>query len=264
MQLNLPWMLATCHWGILTHFGWNNEWHLIHSSSGIPVTPGNLKNFVNHFCKIESLSPGQNGEQGVKLDTTGRMVLDGGCEDVFLTLACWWWTGFDVGAGRPEVTGDILEPGTTGRMETPEGRDGILAVLEVLVVCGLEAGGLCLPTGGWSLLSITVYFWSVLAEKERVVPILTYKRSFEIFLELKSSLTNLYGNISWNIEKNRVASSWRPDKYGNLVCQRFTVCHLNKILVIIQTCITRVLAHVDFTCCPLDVLDTGGPDDTEL
>ena len=57
------------------------------------------------------------------------------------------------------------------------------------------------------MLSITVYFWSVLAEKERVVPILTYKRSFEIFLELEPSLTNLHGNISWNIEKNRVASS---------------------------------------------------------
>ena len=48
-------------------------------------------------------------------------------------------------------------------IETPEGREGILAV----------AGGLCLPTGGCSLLSITVYFWSVLAENERVVPTLT-------------------------------------------------------------------------------------------
>ena len=86
------------------------------------------------------------------------MVLEGGCEAVFLILA-------GAGAGRPEVTGDeILEPGTTGRMETPEGREGILAV---------EAGGLCLPTGGCSLLSITVYFWSVLAENERVVPTLT-------------------------------------------------------------------------------------------
>ena len=48
-----------------------------------------------------------------------------------------------------------------------------------MLVCawGLDwedwAGGLCFPTGGWSLLSMTVYFWSVLAEKERVVPTLT-------------------------------------------------------------------------------------------
>lgn len=165
---------------------------MIHSSSGIPVTPG------------------QKGEQGVKLDTTGRMVLEGGCEAVFLILA-------GAGAGRPEVTGDeILEPGTTGRMETPEGREGILAV---------EAGGLCLPTGGCSLLSITVYFWSVLAENERVVPTLTLMATF----------------------------------LGTL---RRTALPPAEGLTSIDTWSVKGLLFA--TCWPLDVFDTGGPDDTEL
>ena len=38
--------------------------------------------------------------------------------------------------------------------------------------------GLCFPTGGWSLLSMTVYFWSVLAEKESVVPVFTLSATF--------------------------------------------------------------------------------------
>ena len=47
MHLNELRMEATFHWGMLTHLGWKIEWHWVHSSSGIPVTPG------------------QKGEQGV-------------------------------------------------------------------------------------------------------------------------------------------------------------------------------------------------------
>ena len=95
---------------------------------------------------------------------------------MMLTFCLWLWRE---GAGRPEVTGEgrVPAPGFTGRIETPEGREG--SCLPELAM-GLEAGteglgaeGLCFPTGGCSLLSITVYFWSVLAEKERVVPTLT-------------------------------------------------------------------------------------------
>ena len=102
--------------------------------------------------------------------TSGREVRAGGGVG-FLMLA-----GRGGGAGRPEGTGEARgpAPGATGRMETPEGSEGSLAVL-VLVLAGAGAGGLCLPTGGWSLLSITVYFWSVLAEKDRVVPTLTLR-----------------------------------------------------------------------------------------
>ena len=53
-------MLATCQEGIPTHLGWNSEWHWVHSNSGIPVTPG------------------QKGEQGVKLNMSCLGWL-GGC-----------------------------------------------------------------------------------------------------------------------------------------------------------------------------------------
>jgi len=84
---------------MLTHLGWKREWHWVHSSSGIPDTPG------------------QKGEQGAKLERSGA-GLD-------------WWE--DLAAGLPAVTGDCLEPGVTGRIETPEGRCGILFLFCVLV-----------------------------------------------------------------------------------------------------------------------------------
>lgn len=71
---------------MLTHLGWKREWHWVHSSSGIPDTPG------------------QKGEQGAKLERSGA-GLD-------------WWE--DLAAGLPAVTGDCLEPGVTGRIETPD------------------------------------------------------------------------------------------------------------------------------------------------
>ena len=40
--------------------------------------------------------------------------------------------------------------------------------------CLLGVAGFCLPTGGCILLSITVYFWSLLAEKDKVVPTFTF------------------------------------------------------------------------------------------
>lgn len=138
--------------------------------------------------------PGQNGEQGVKFVKSGlcaRGVCWGAGLGLMLTFCLWTWTLAappelrEEGAGRPEVTGEGREPapGATGLMETPEGREGSCCFPAPDVACcwglglvgteGLEPVGLCFPTGGCSLLSITVYFWSVLAEKERVVPTLT-------------------------------------------------------------------------------------------
>ena len=44
-------------WGIPTHTGWKREWQDEHSNSGIPVTPG------------------QNGEQGLKFETEGPLKI---------------------------------------------------------------------------------------------------------------------------------------------------------------------------------------------
>ena len=59
----------------------------MHSSSGMPDTPG------------------QKGEQGVKVERSGG---GGGGPD-----------GFALATGRPAVTGDCLLPGVTGRIDTP-------------------------------------------------------------------------------------------------------------------------------------------------
>ena len=59
----------------------------MHSSSGIPDTPG------------------QKGEQGVKMERSGGGGGPAG--------------GFALATGRPAVTGDCLLPGVTGRIDTP-------------------------------------------------------------------------------------------------------------------------------------------------
>ena len=87
LHLNEFCIVATFHWGMLTHLGWKREWHWVHSSSGIPETPG------------------QKGEQGVKVERSGGG--GGGTE------------GFALATGRPAVTGDCLLPGVTGRIDTP-------------------------------------------------------------------------------------------------------------------------------------------------
>ena len=87
MHLNEFCIVATFHCGMLTHLGWKREWQLVHSSSGIPETPG------------------QKGEQGVKEERSGGGA--GGAE------------GFALATGRPAVTGDCLLPGVTGRIDTP-------------------------------------------------------------------------------------------------------------------------------------------------
>ena len=133
--------------------------------------------------------PGQNGEQGVKFVKSGlcaRGVCWGAAGLGLMLTFCLWTLAAppelrEEGAGRPDVTGEGRDPapGATGRMETPEGREGSCCLPEdweglgLVGTEGLEPAGLCFPTGGCSLLSITVYFWSVLAEKERVVPTLT-------------------------------------------------------------------------------------------
>ena len=85
-------MDATCQAGMLTHLGWNREWHWVHSSSGIP------------------LAPGQNGEQGVKLNMSGA-----GARGVARCNGG--------GAGRPAATGlgRVCE-GLTGLQKLSEER----------------------------------------------------------------------------------------------------------------------------------------------
>ena len=82
--------MATFHWGMLTHLGWKREWQWVHSSSGIPDTPG------------------QKGEQGVKAERSG-----GGAEGAEGA------EGLALLTGRPAVTGDCRLPGVTGRIDTP-------------------------------------------------------------------------------------------------------------------------------------------------
>ena len=58
-----------------------------------------------------------------------------------------------------------------GRILTPDGSDGMVCIAGFRSCLG--GGGRPLPTGGCILLSMTVYFCSLLAENERVVPIFT-------------------------------------------------------------------------------------------
>lgn len=121
--------------------------------------------------------PGQNGEQGVKFVKSGLWAARGVCWGAGLGLMltfCLWTLAAtppelrEEGAGRPEVTGEGRDPapGATGRMETPEGSEGSCCLPADACCCcwglglveGLEPAGLCFPTGGCSLLSITVYF----------------------------------------------------------------------------------------------------------
>ena len=91
--------------------------------------------------------PGQKGLQGEKVEF-GLTVRDGSFGVCFLWVGEGEWIECDGRAGLPEVTGDCRDaaPGTTGRIETPDGSDGILA--EGITVRVALAGGLCLPTGG--------------------------------------------------------------------------------------------------------------------
>ena len=72
---------------------------------------------------------------------------------------------------------------------------------------------MCLPTGGWSLLSITVYFWSVLAEKDRVVPTLTLRATLRGTLR-RTALPPAEGFTridTWSVT-GLLAGAWRDKR----------------------------------------------------
>lgn len=156
--------------GIPTHTGWKREWQELHSSSGMPVTPG------------------QNGLHGVKFDILCPLSLDCSC-------LCLGEGLVSPGGGRtcdcrPCGDGRFCADRFIGRILTPAGSVGscrldngpgrcpvgeglLLGAGRLWPGDGRLLGGRFFPTGGCILLSITVYFCSLLAEKERVVPIFT-------------------------------------------------------------------------------------------